>query len=220
MTQKSATRAYKTAAEVSDPTRARILDAACEVFAEQGFQAATVRQIVTRAGVNVAAVNYHFGDKLGLYHEVVRRYLCSDERMAARQKLMELKDSREALRAFIRLALEQMAHSIDLRLMAHEMAKPTPALPVTVEEAIRPNYDMLRQLLSRILELPPDHETTRLCAHSVIGQVLHYAHAKPVLQLLWPGMRYTPKQLDQVAEHIATVMLCAMKELRKAKRNG
>jgi TetR/AcrR family transcriptional regulator, regulator of cefoperazone and chloramphenicol sensitivity len=220
MTKRFSKHVLRPGVEESDATRAKILDAACDVFAEHGFQAATVRQIVTRAGANVAAVNYHFGDKLGLYHEVLRRYLCSDERMAARQKLMELKDPREALRAFIRHALEQMAHSIDLRLMAHEMAKPTPALPATVEEAIRPNYDMLRHILSRILELPPDHETTRLCAHSVIGQVLHYAHARPVLQLLWPGMKYSPKQLDQVAEHITTVMLCALKELRKTKRNA
>ena len=45
----------------------RLLHAAGEVFAERGFRAATVRQITERAGVNLAAINYHFHDKGELY---------------------------------------------------------------------------------------------------------------------------------------------------------
>src|SRR6202048_5539444 len=52
-------------------TRDKILSAAGEVFAEEGFEGATVRAITERAGVNVAAVNYHFRDKAELYTLVV-----------------------------------------------------------------------------------------------------------------------------------------------------
>ena len=52
-------------------TRQRLLEAAGQVFAEQGFRAATVRDICQRAGANIAAVNYHFGDKEALYREVI-----------------------------------------------------------------------------------------------------------------------------------------------------
>lgn len=56
-------------------TRERILDAAERLFAEHGFAATSHRQITAEAGVNLAAVNYHFGSKEELFLEVVRRRL-------------------------------------------------------------------------------------------------------------------------------------------------
>ena len=52
---------------VHDLTKTRLLEAAGEEFADKGFEGATVRVICDRAGVNLAAVNYHFGDKEHLY---------------------------------------------------------------------------------------------------------------------------------------------------------
>jgi len=54
-------------------TRARLLDAARRLFAERGFEDVTVREICREAGANLALVNYYFGDKLGLYLEVVNQ---------------------------------------------------------------------------------------------------------------------------------------------------
>ncbi|HUI43190.1 MAG TPA: TetR family transcriptional regulator, partial [Terriglobia bacterium] len=51
--------------------RQRLLNVAAELFAEQGFNNVTVREICQVAATNVAAVNYYFRDKLGLYKEVV-----------------------------------------------------------------------------------------------------------------------------------------------------
>nr|HID58916.1 TetR/AcrR family transcriptional regulator [Desulfobacterales bacterium] len=50
-------------------TRRRLLEAACQVFEEKGYRGARAADIRKRAGVNVAAVNYHFGDKATLYGE-------------------------------------------------------------------------------------------------------------------------------------------------------
>ena len=60
------------ATRTPDQTRARLLDAAAALFAEQGFHGTTVREIADRAGVNLAAGNYHFGSKRALYLEVLR----------------------------------------------------------------------------------------------------------------------------------------------------
>ena len=55
-----------------EETKARLLEAAGEEFADKGFELARVRAICDRAEANLAAINYHFGDKEHLYLEVLR----------------------------------------------------------------------------------------------------------------------------------------------------
>jgi len=72
------------------------------------------------------------------------------------------------------------------------MVQPTEALPRIVEEIIGPSHAAMRQLLSRLLGKPPDDDLTRLCSHSIVSQVVHYAHAGPMIALLWPDLKMTP----------------------------
>jgi len=58
-----------------EETRQKLIESAGQIFAELGYDAATVRQITDRAGANIASVNYHFGDKLQLYREVLTKVL-------------------------------------------------------------------------------------------------------------------------------------------------
>ena len=59
--------------ESAQEAKERIIDSAGPVFAEKGFRDTTVREICRLAKVNLAAVNYHFGDKQQMYVEVLRR---------------------------------------------------------------------------------------------------------------------------------------------------
>jgi AcrR family transcriptional regulator len=61
--------------EPKQNTKARLLESACSVFAENGYRGATVAEICKRAEANIAAVNYHFGDKERLYIEAWRQAL-------------------------------------------------------------------------------------------------------------------------------------------------
>ena len=207
--------------EASDPTRARLIEAAGQVFAEHGFQSATIREICTRANANIAAVNYHFRDKAGLYLAVLRHSMTLDlGHPDPRQTAVNSESPEEALRLIISAMLHRMHSPITgrachLRIMAHEMAQPTEALPRVVEEVIGPNYAVMRRILSRLLGTSPEDDLTRFCAHSVIGQVVHYAHAGPVIKLLWPDLRMTPERLNQIAAHIAEFSLAATQTLKE-----
>jgi len=211
----------------ADPTRAKLVEAAGVVFAERGFEAATVREICQRAGANVAAVNYYFRDKLGLYTEVLKESIRAGQGEAMQEALAGAKTPEEALRKLIKGMFRRMygegRPAWSARMMAHEMAHPTPALPQVIDEVMRPRYNQLRGLIGQILDLPPDHETTRLCAHSVIGQVVHYLHARPVIAILWPDLKISrPKDLQLVTNHIADFTLRNLRALarqnhRKAK---
>jgi AcrR family transcriptional regulator len=220
-------------AAVLDQTAGRLLDSAGTVFAERGFQLATVREISARAGANVAAVNYHFGDKFTLYLAVLRKASGSESPRNFQALVDRNPDPEVALRAIVRESLYRIfgirdRQGIYARIMAHELARPSQALDRVVEEIIGPNYAALRQLLSRILGTSPDHDTTRLCAHSVIGQMMHYVHGRQVIARLWPGLElsttfdYPATRLDQIADHIATFSIYSLRALSNsaAKQEG
>ena len=90
-------------------TKDRILGAAEELFAQHGFAGTSLRQVTSRADVNIAAVNYHFGSKENLVNEVFRRRM--DEMSAQRMARLEAALAAEAcdletvLAAFVEPAL-------------------------------------------------------------------------------------------------------------------
>ena len=205
----------------ADHTRSRLLQAASVVFADRGYDRATVRDICNRANVNVALVNYHFGDKLELYTEVLRGSVKHPESLQEVHDLFSEQDPPEALlRKFIRLMLYRMmkrreAPNLQMRLMLHELAQPTPAMARVIDESVKPLHDRLCILLGRILDLPPAAPRTRLCAQSIIGQIIHYAHHSPVISRLWPELKMSPEQQDMVANHIADFSLSYLQSTRE-----
>jgi AcrR family transcriptional regulator len=209
-------------AKSRDATETRILETAGHVFAETGFQAAKVRDICARAGVNLAAVNYHFGDKLGLYNEVLRYAACAAGNAANFDPVLPGRTPEAKLRAFVHRMLQQMygedRPAWPVRLMTHELAQPTPAFEGVVEQIIRPKHEALRALVADVIGLPADDRQTRLCAQSIMGQIMVYAHGREILKRLWPDLRFTPATLAEIAGHIASFSYAALKSF--ARRNA
>lgn len=195
----------------SEQTRARLLDAAREAFSQHGFQGATVREICRRAEANVAAVNYHFGSKDGLLVEALN---------FAPLKAMQLANAKadacpEArLRLFIRdfmlMLLDETNGSLPCRIMARELADPTPALDKIVREAIAPLHEFLGKLVREIAGDGVAEAELRRCLHSILGQCLYYRHSHPVLQRLHPRLRYSLEEIEAIAGHIAEFSLAGI----------
>lgn len=219
---KSAERSRRPA--ISDPTREKLLDSAGPIFADRGYRATTIREICVAAGENVAAVNYHFGDKLGLYTEVVQQSLQAAHIEAIRSALDQNLPPDKILRAVIRARLRSICRR-DLpdwhfRILAHELAQPTPALEQLINKVGRPIFNRLLDLIGRMIGLPPDDEKTRLCAISVMGQILAYVFAAPLLAGVWPGLKMTPQQVERIADHIGDFSLAYIQDFRSQHRSN
>jgi AcrR family transcriptional regulator len=214
--------------EQREDTRKRLLHAAIRVFTEHGYEDGSVRAICARARVNVAMVRYHFGDKRGLYNAVIQHVADADARTRLlQQAITESATPEQALRAAIhsvfRRLIAQTGHSqVHLRLMLHELTNPSSVLTDEVEAVMRPLYDRFRTIVGDILELPIDHPRTRLSTHSVLGQMAHYVHARPLLARLWPEMKMTSEQVEIISDHIADFSLASLvawKTKPKRRRN-
>ena len=203
--------------KAAERTRKRLLAASGEIFAKVGYQAATTRQICVKARANAAAVNYHFGDKLGLYTAVLKSYIQLEEKRVAQHELLAM-PPKQALEQFITMMFENLAgeghEDSYTRLMAHELSQPTPRLALVVERIIRPRALLLCEIVSRITGQAANSRQTRLSAHSVIAQVVHYMHARPVIRLLWPEWRVDAPARRATAAHITAFSLSALKGYR------
>ena len=206
-------------------TRQHLLEAAGQVFAEVGFRAATVREICERAGANIAAVNYHFGDKERLYRAVLQgTYQSAIKKYPADYGLQANATAEERLRAFVHsLLLRIFSNGPSARhgkLMAREMMEPTGALDAVVREDIRPMAELLRTIVGELLGPGADDVTRRLCANSVVSQALFYHHCRPVVVRIHPDLKFDEAGIERLTEHITRFSLAAIKNLAKKRAIG
>lgn len=199
-----------------DGTKKRLIEAAGEVFAEHGFRAATVRAICKRANASVSAVNYHFGDKKGLYEAVfdyshrwaVEKYphdLSLEPDPAPEERL------RAFIRAFLLRGLGDGFPTWHAKLLAQETANPSSILSKLAETVIRPMDEYLEGVIRELLEkenssLKPDDNSIRLCRMNIIGQCIIQIHVRqfglsPVQKTL------EPRQIAALADRICRFSL-------------
>jgi TetR/AcrR family transcriptional regulator, regulator of cefoperazone and chloramphenicol sensitivity len=215
-TKRSQAAAESTSEAAAEATRAKLIEAAAEIFAQVGYHRATIREICARAGVNGALINYHFGDKLELYNQVLQRLVNAARIDAVRAALNQQAPPEKILREVIKARLRGVSAGDQsgrlFRILAHEMAHPTPTMTRIVNGISRPVYNQLCEIVGALAGLPAADEKTRLCAHSIMGQVILYVLAGPVLGRLWPELKTTPEQLDRIADHITDFSLAYLRQ--------
>ena len=190
-----------------------LIAAAGEIFAERGYETATIKRITDRAGANVARVNYYFRDKLGLYTEVLRRSL-HNGRLALPPDSAGLSPAERLTRyihSFMHTLVAAGQPSWCGRLMVRELAQPTAALPQVIEEIIRPNFVLLRQLVSDVAGRPLDGETLDLLTHSVHAQCVHWKVSRSIFPYLWPTLRLDEAGVHRIAGHIAAFSIAGIR---------
>ena len=204
-------------------TRDRLFKVAERLFADRGFKRVTVRDICRAARANVAAVNYHFGDKLGLYREVLQSAIdtmraTNDAAREAGAGQTAEEQLRRYIAVFIRKLLGPGSDTVH-KLVTREMNDPTPVLDALVEQAVRPRVDYLSGLIAEIIGCPPTDQRVLRCVASVQAQTIVYL-PNPIASRLGLVTRPSPATLDEIARHIADFSLAGVHAIGRAPQGG
>jgi len=190
-------------------TKEALLAAAIRVFADKGFDAATVRDICSMAGANVAAVNYHFGGKEALYAAVLEEVFPKEEAEAAVDAALP---PEERLRIFLRDLAEEIyerGNEIIVQRWAiflREMAKPSRNLDFLIRRQIQPLTDDLRSIVAEILGPDAPDSILALSSTNIWALMLDHLLTKPIQDRLTPT-RPATTDLDALVDHVTTFAL-------------
>lgn len=202
-------------------TRRKLIEAAGEIFAEKGLHATLIRDITARAGVNVAAVNYHFKDKYELYLTVVRQI--HDEAIQATTP-PDLHAPPEArLRAFVealmRYMLDPHRPAWHAALFAREISYPTAALDEAIQRGARGHVEKMGAVIGELLGGKADRRTVTMAAFSILGQCLFYLRDKPLVDRLSPPLAQVDA-IGPLVDHITRFSLAGIMALTSAGAGG
>ncbi|MBI2538140.1 MAG: TetR/AcrR family transcriptional regulator [Gemmatimonadetes bacterium] len=125
-----------------DPVRERLLSVSCELFARQGYDGTSVRDITRRARANLGAITYHFGSKEALYHEVLASRVEPLVELVARAAALP-GTPLDRVEAIVRTFLDFVAAHPEMpKLILRELAAERP-LPPPAQRAMQRNFGAL-----------------------------------------------------------------------------
>ena len=191
-------------------TRRQLIEVAGRLFAEQGYLRATSKEICEIADTNIAAVNYHFGGKDGLYAAVL-------EEAHARLVSIELvttatrgdADLSDTLRMLFTRALGQIAqHDPDawaLRVLSREILAPTPLADRMIANQVLPKMKLVGGTIARALGVPANHPAVSRCIVNIVGPCAFLLITNPD----WHKKVFPSLGLDaeSLVEHMVTFAL-------------
>ncbi|MDH3391738.1 MAG: CerR family C-terminal domain-containing protein [Desulfobulbaceae bacterium] len=200
-------------------TRNRLLNAACEVFAEKGYRNAKVAEICRRADANVAAVNYYFGDKASLYTEAWRHAFNKYAISISSDWVHTSPD--DQLKAYIQTLMQNFMvkgqQGYFTRLYMMELANPTGLIQDTWLDLIEPRRQKLLGIICKIMGVETTNETVLFCEMSIINQcrALLTINRNDLEYLLDQSL--TPDLIKRLADHIACFSLAGIRAVSNSK---
>ena len=206
--------------EQKSGARARLLEAAGQVFAEQGFETATGKEIAERAGVSPAGVNYHFGGLEGLYAavlEAARDRLVASEAFA---KIVGRPDPpKRKLRALIRVvvaAIKADKSGWALRLIGREVTAPSPVGLKLMVSTVGPRARLLRTLVGEIVGLPEDDPKVALACISMVAplQLLLIAD-RQIVRGMHPALDLPALDEEMLADHFFAFAMAGLARIAR-----
>ncbi|MFA4901944.1 MAG: CerR family C-terminal domain-containing protein [Desulfobaccales bacterium] len=199
-------------------TRERLLDEAEALFAEKGYNAVSVREIITAANCNLAAINYYFGTKKNLYLEVFRSRWISRARRVQEHFWRLLEDQKPLsltvvvkclAQTFLEGPFSDEENRRQHQLMGREMDRPTEASDLVHEQAMKPFFAKLAGIMRPLLPEKLTEEQLMLNIMSIFALVLHFYLARNGISRI-TGRQYDTALKAQLVEHIIRFSLTGL----------
>jgi AcrR family transcriptional regulator len=202
-------------------TRAELLEAAGQVFAEKGFDRATGKEICERAGANIAAINYYFGGIDRLYAAVLEeanRRLAPVEAISA--AVAAKKDARARLQAIIELLVSRLlgpsSSSWAFRVLSREMVAPSAAIEPLLKKQAVPRARLVRAIVAELMGLPADHPAVSLgCINVLAPLLLLFIADRGNLKRLFPSLSLSGNDVESLCAHMVQFAMSGLAEVAR-----
>jgi AcrR family transcriptional regulator len=204
-------------------TRQRLLESACRVFAQKGYRDATIAEICEQAGANIAAVNYHFGDKARLYVEAWRHsFHVSVAAHPPDGGVGEDAPPEAQLRARVGALLRRISDetSCEFSIICTELANPTGLLQEAMRDTIQPLREKMTALVREFLGPHASDLQVHFCQVSIMSQCMDVMRRRRLARRLGKLGPLAIDDLDAYADHIVRFSLAGLRAIREGAERG
>lgn len=216
--------------------KTQLLLTAADVYGEQGLDGATTRKIAQAAGQNIAAISYYFGSKEGLYLAVAQlivkniknnfdevflsidHFLNQPPAMQVPEEALKLLHKTVIAYNYFQLEKKNLSFS---RILAREQLNPTEAYTIIHEQALGPIHSRLNRLIAIYIGADPNHLTTLIHTHAILGETLSFRIARETLlrQTGWKHINENEfKIINQVLIEHTNILLAGLRHRKQIEK--
>jgi AcrR family transcriptional regulator len=213
---KTAMRAPHRPAARSARTRAQLIEAAGQVFAELGFDGATGQMVCRRARVHTAAIVYHFDGMVGLYRAVMdeaRRRLVTTEALmtAVKAQSQPRRQFEVFLTMIVRAVTSPASQTWAGRLFAREFVTPSTVMSRAQDRDLALRVQLLKSIISALTGLPSDDpRVARSCISTMAPCVMLLLVNRSKLKQVFPEMKVAADSAPLIARHLVDFALAGL----------
>ena len=198
--------------------------AAIELFGRDGFAAVSTRVLCEKAGTNISSIKYHFGGKEELYRAAVF-YVVNQLRPRIEVALTAFEQGREMVGSNPALQAKLIKQLVKNLLQFFLGSKDIPYfMPFVMREILIPGkyfsdfyegiprhlHEMLTQMVAMVQGVDPEDETTIIRAHSLLGQIMMFHIARPILFQRLNWQEFTPARIELITRETQLLVLRAL----------